>query len=184
MKRKLNWPIIACLLLWAAVLVLIGHWMHGMKPQVVERIDTIVVRDTLRVIEPVEVETERLVTRWRVKAALHSPLQATDEPDGSTGAPLLSAAPTGTSLPSDDSVEVELPITQKVYGDSTYRAWVSGYRPSLDSIEVYRKTVTIERTLVQKPKRWSIGVTGGYGYGLLHGRPDVFVGVGVSYRLK
>lgn len=177
MKRKLNWPIIVCLVCWAAVLVLIGHWMRGMKPQVVERIDTVVVTDTLRVIEPVEVETERLVTRWRVKAALHSPLQATDTS-------LLSAAPTGTLLPSTDSVEVELPITQKVYGDSTYRAWVSGYRPSLDSIEVYRKTITIERTLVQKPKRWSIGVTGGYGYGLLHGRPDVFVGVGVSYRLR
>ena len=173
MKRKLNWPIIVCLLLWVAVLVLIGHWMHGMKPQVVERIDTIVVTDTLRVIEPVEVERERLVTRWRVKA-VRVDAGATDEPDGSTEAPLLS----------DDSVEVELPITQKVYGDSTYRAWVSGYRPSLDSIEVYRKTITIERTLVQKPKRWSIGVTGGYGYGLLHGRPDVFVGVGVSYRLK
>ena len=149
----------------------------------VERIDTIVVTDTLRVIEPVEVERERLVTRWRVKA-VRVDAGATDEPDGSTGAPLLSAAPTGTSLPSADSVEVELPITQKVYGDSTYRAWVSGYRPSLDSIEVYRKTITIERTLVQKPKRWSIGVTGGYGYGLLHGRPDVFVGVGVSYRLR
>lgn len=169
-----NLPIIICLVCWAALLVLIGHWMRGMKPQVVERIDTVIVTDTLRVVEPVEVERERLVTRWRVKAALHSPLQTTDEPDGSTEAP----------LPSDDSVEVELPITQKVYGDSTYKAWVSGYRPSLDSIEVYRKTVTIERTLVQKPKRWSIGVTGGYGYGLLHGRPDVFVGVGVSYRLR
>lgn len=157
--------------------------MRGMKPQVVERIDTVIVTDTLRVVEPVEVETERLVTRWRVKA-VRVDAAATDEPDGSTCAPLLSAAPTGTSLPSTDSVEVELPITQKVYGDSTYRAWVSGYRPSLDSIEVYRKTITIERTLVQKPKRWSIGVTGGYGYGLLHGRPDVFVGIGVSYRLK
>ena len=183
MKRKPNWPFIVCLVCWAAVLVLIGHWMHGMKPQVMERIDTIVVTDTLRVIEPVEVERERLVTRWRVKA-VRVDAGATDEPDGSTEAPLLSAAPTGTSLPSADSVEVELPITQKVYGDSTYRAWVSGYRPSLDSIEVYRKTITIERTLTQKPKRWSIGVTGGYGYGLLHGRPDVFVGVGVSYRLR
>lgn len=178
------WYLLLLVLLLAAVLVLIGHCMHEMKPQVVERIDTVIVTETLRVVEPVEVETERLVTRWRVKAALHSPLQATDDPDGSTCASLLSAAPTGTSSPSADSVEVELPITQKVYGDSTYRAWVSGYRPNLDSIDVYRKTVTIERTLVQKPKRWCIGVTGGYGYGLLHGRPDVFVGVGVSYRLR
>jgi len=169
-----NLPIIICLVCWAALLVLIGHWMRGMKPQVVERIDTIVVTDTLLVVEPVEVETERLVTRWRVKA-VRVDAGATDEPDGSTDATLLS----------DDSVEVELPITQKVYGDSTYRAWVSGYRPSLDSIEVYRKTITIEKNILPKSaKRWSIGVTGGYGYGLLHGRPDVFVGVGVSYRLR
>lgn len=166
-----------------AVIVTIVGMRRCSVERVVERIDTVVVYDTLRVTVPMEVEKERVVTRWRVKA-VRVDAAATDEPDGSTCAPLLSAAPTGTSLPSTDSVEVELPITQKVYGDSTYRAWVSGYRPNLDSIEVYRKTITIERTLVQKPKRWIIGVTGGYGFGLLHGRPDVFVGVGVSYRLR
>ena len=31
---------------------------------------------------------------------------------------------------------------QKVYSDSTYTAYVSGYQPNLDSIEVYPKTVT------------------------------------------
>lgn len=183
MKRKLNWPIIACLLFWVVVIWFIFSQTRKIEPTVIEKRDTVTVVETLRITEPMEVERERLVTRWRVKA-VRVDAGATDELDGSTGAPLLSAAPTGASLPSADSVEVELPITQKVYGDSTYRAWVSGYRPSLDSIEVYRKTVTIERTLVQKPKRWSIGVTGGYGFGLFQGRPDVFVGVGVSYRLR
>lgn len=32
--------------------------------------------------------------------------------------------------------------TQRYYKDSTYEAWVSGYRPNLDSINVFRKTIT------------------------------------------
>ena len=41
-----------------------------------------------------------------------------------------------------DSV-VKLPMTQKHYKeDSLYDAWVSGYKPSLDSIRVYGKTET------------------------------------------
>lgn len=39
-----------------------------------------------------------------------------------------------------DTVFMALPMEQKVYGDSTYRAVVSGYRPSLDTISVYPAT--------------------------------------------
>lgn len=34
------------------------------------------------------------------------------------------------------------PISQKYYKDSTYEAWVSGYKPSLDSINTFEKTIT------------------------------------------
>lgn len=61
-----------------------------------------------------------------------------------------------------DSVSVEIPITQKHYSDTTYDAWVSGYHPSLDSIFVYQKTETV--TMRAKPKRWGVGIQGGYGY--------------------
>jgi hypothetical protein len=63
-----------------------------------------------------------------------------------------------------DSIDVELPIAQKHYEDSTYSAWVSGYNPALDSIYVYPRTeiqtITIHTT---ERKRWSIGVSGGLG---------------------
>jgi hypothetical protein len=63
-----------------------------------------------------------------------------------------------------DSVEVKLPITQKHYEDSAYSAWVSGYRPNLDSIKVYRRkereVITIN---IKEAKRWNIGVSGGMG---------------------
>lgn len=82
-----------------------------------------------------------------------------------------------------DSVTVELPITQKWYGDSTYTAWVSGYNPTLDSIYVYprHETVTITNTLRQKPRRWGLGVSAGYGV-TAHGAQP-YIGIGVQYNI-
>lgn len=37
-----------------------------------------------------------------------------------------------------DSVPVLVPITQRVYKDSTCTVWVSGYNPTVDSVHVYR----------------------------------------------
>lgn len=84
-----------------------------------------------------------------------------------------------------DSVVVEIPITQKKYETEAYRAYVSGYEPSLDSIFVYQKTVT-ERVVVTqqaKQQRIGVGVVGGFGYGVTSRKPDVFVGLGLYWRL-
>ena len=53
---------------------------------------------------------------------------------------------------------------QAYYEDSLYRAWVSGYRPRLDSLMVFPKTVyqtvtnDIYHTVVPKKKRWGLGL--------------------------
>lgn len=78
-----------------------------------------------------------------------------------------------------DSVNVIVPITQKKYQDSIFTAWVSGFRPQLDSINIYSKT--IYKTIKEKPSRFGIGITGGYGYGLKGFTP--FFGFGIYYRL-
>lgn len=80
-----------------------------------------------------------------------------------------------------DSVEVIVPITQKVYADSLYRAYVSGYRPRLDSIFVYPTTRYVTVTRQAKPRRWGIGLQAGYGVG--RGGTGPYVGIGVSYNL-
>ena len=84
----------------------------------------------------------------------------------------------------EDSVTVQIPITQKVYEDSTYTAYVSGYRASLDSLvfKMPREVITIKE--YSKPKRWSVGVQVGYGV-TLKGTPQFapYVGIGVSYNL-
>lgn len=73
---------------------------------------------------------------------------------------------------------------QACYEDSLYRVWVSGYRPRLDSIEVYPRTVSrtvtndIYHTIVPKKKRWGLGVQAGYGY-----PGGIYIGIGCSYNL-
>ena len=75
-----------------------------------------------------------------------------------------------------DTVMVRLPIESKHYEGDHYEAWVSGYEPSLDSISIYN------RTILPKPKRWSIGVQGGVGITPKGIQP--YIGVGISFRLK
>lgn len=55
-----------------------------------------------------------------------------------------------------DSVEVVVPITQKVYEDSLYRAYVSGYRPQLDSIYIFAQTSVITKTLTPSTSKFGI----------------------------
>lgn len=67
---------------------------------------------------------------------------------------------------------------------------ITGVNPILDYCKVdWRKqdkvitnTITIEK-VVKNNKRISIGLQGGYGYGLINKQPDAFIGVGISYRL-
>ncbi len=85
-----------------------------------------------------------------------------------------------------DSAYVVVPITQTVYEDSTYTAYVSGYRATLDSLifRMPREITTITNTHYQKPKRWSVSIQVGYGM-TLKGTPQFspYVGIGVSYNL-
>ena len=88
-----------------------------------------------------------------------------------------------------DSITAE--VVQKVYSDSNYTAYVSGVMvgeyPRLDSVEVYQRTIVKEidriREVEIKPKRFSWGLQGGVGYGLISGKPDVYIGAGVQIRL-
>lgn len=47
---------------------------------------------------------------------------------------------------------LKLPITQKYYNDDSYQAWVSGYNPNLDSINVFQKIVTntVNHTIIKE----------------------------------
>lgn len=83
-----------------------------------------------------------------------------------------------------DTVEVLVPMEQKHYSDSLYDAYVSGYKPSLDSLHIYPVTKVITTTLTtpQKTKRWGIGLQAGVGFSP-KGTAVPYVGVGISYDL-
>lgn len=84
-----------------------------------------------------------------------------------------------------DTIAVPVPIERRVYADSNYRAVVSGWHPSLDSISVYPETrvITIERERVEKERsRWGLGIQAGAGLSA-NGVAVPYVGVGVQYNL-
>lgn len=78
-----------------------------------------------------------------------------------------------------DSVYVDVPIVQKTYEGTDYKAWVSGYEPNLDSISIAHKTIT--NTITRRDKRrWGLGIQMGVG---LNGKVAPYVGVGLQYNL-
>lgn len=132
---------------------------RSVKPEIIEihRKDTVVVRDTVR--ETVLVPKVRYLTR--VDTVL-------------------------LKVPGDTvEVPVLVPISQNVYEGEDYRAVVSGFRASLDTLDIFRKTQTVTNTVVQrvevpgKPKRWGIGVSAGYALTPQGVKP--YIGAGISY---
>lgn len=132
---------------------------RSVKPEIVEihTTDTVVVRDTVR--ETVLVPKVRYLTR--VDTVL-------------------------LKVPGDTvEVPVLVPISRNVYEGEDYRAVVSGFRASLDTLDIFRKTQTVTNTVVQrvevpgKPERWGIGVSAGYALTPQGVKP--YIGAGISY---
>ena len=152
--------------------------------------DTVVVRDTVRSTMPTEKDS-------RVVGTVALPLVPSTLREGRNYAKLTddggktrTTETTATDgeevgkIGSNDTVWATVPRTQKRYEDSTYTAWVSGYEPRLDSIEVYRRTVTIVKSeTVSKRNGFNVGLTGGIGYGVFTRKPDLWLGVGCTVRL-
>ena len=123
------------------------------------KVDTLFVYDTIFVEKPVIKKVEIIDT-------------------------LLLPVPITDTLMLHDTVFVHLPIEQRQYSDLRYTAWVSGYRPQLDSIHIYQQTITKEVKVATKPKRWGIGLQAGYGVLLHNGQvfPAPYIGVGLNWN--
>lgn len=162
--NSMKWLVVGLWLTITAVLCIISY-ENGASTAVVTA-DTIeVVKwDTIVQTKPIAVESKVVELRsYRVKLL--------GRIDGSSNDSVYNA----------DSVVVELPIEQKVYGDSTYKAWVSGFDARLDSIKLYQPTKYITITTKQKTSRWNVVIQGGVGITPKGIQP--YIGVGVSYKL-
>lgn len=159
MKKYINLAIFiafAVLIVWVNLLRYQVRKLREIEPSVVIQRDTI--RDTIRHPYPVAVISEIVV-------------------DNPISIPVEKLVFIGDSL--------ILERERKTYKDSTYKAVVSGFQPSLDYIEVYQKTITNTITKTVRPQRWGVGVSMGYGIHLHQGKvqPGPYVGVGVYYNL-
>lgn len=127
--------------------------------------DTIVVRDTVRVVEPIHVK-ETIVRYDTVFFPVFSELERNEKTENLPISGGMDSAHLINEASKDDSIRVIIPITQRVYEDSLYKAWVSGYEPRLDSLHLYRKEVYYPIVIEKKvrPKVVvSAGVYGGFG---------------------
>lgn len=139
-----------------------GKEACGEKSVIKVKRDTIVMYDTVSVRMPA-VKAERIVGDVKIPVTALLPRQE-EETD---------------SIIATDSVSV--PITQKMYEDSCYKAWVSGYMVSLDSIEIYGRTLTVTERIKIPPQRVRFGLQGGVGMTPKGVQP--YIGIGFSVVL-
>lgn len=168
MNSQHKGPILYVVLM-AAFILSFGLGRYTAKPETIleerERIDTLVIRDTITHHVPHYVYKH---TRDTIRVPV----------------------PVPGPEPERDTICVNLPRETKVYEDARYRAEVSGYQPSLDRIDIYTQTqvVTKDVTQVVKQKtRWGLGISAGYGVTINTTdqtfRPAPYIGVGIHYNL-
>lgn len=126
--------------------------------------DTVTIRDTVagKVLPP---RTQTIIRVDTVRLQINAPGEGNYEKDTTTR---QSAPDTSTAPRIGQNGEVLIPIQRKVYQTDQYRAVVTGWRPALDTIELYRDTRTITETVtkvIEKRKTWALTVGPGVGYG-------------------
>ena len=135
-------------------------------PEITMRTDTVIIRDTVLIDRPVEAGA-RTIDTILISTALPAH---------------------GDTVRLTDTVYVHLPVEQKHYSAPEYDAWVSGFRPSLDSLKLHTQSARITNTIPlpvhPKSKRWGIGIQVGYGMTAAP-RPEFhpYIGLGISYNI-
>lgn len=135
---------------------------HGKESATVQR-DTVIIRDTLLADIPPPVIKEVIKYDTVTIRGRRDTLTIRD------------------SIKVIDSNKVVIPIEQKAYQTADYRAVISGWRPSLDSLQIYQDNITITNTITRyRNPRWAITVGAGVGYA--PNKPvSPFVGVTAGY---
>ena len=186
--KEMKFYLFAILGIGLALIIAIayGMWEHGTVRLLREKLNK---RDTTTIVtvahDTITDTLPKIVTE-KVLGVIRVPVH--HQPTGNQYEAYLSPS---DSTQGDTTTEVVLPLTQKEYSDdSTYRAWVSGYEPQLDSIKIFRKTV-YEKQVITLPaekkkrtfwQRFGAGVQGGYGYGLDDHKWHPYVGLGASFN--
>lgn len=157
----------------------------GLCPaEVTAKSDTIIIRDTIYIPNPTLAEAKTLAFA-RVTLPVWKPNRPA--PDTIDDEPVLAELATEEDDEAEppDSASVVIPIEQRHYQGDDYDAWVSGWNPSLDSLQIYRPTQRIETTVEVtrfKTRRW--GISGGVGVVVTPKggiQPGLFVGASYTF---
>ena len=137
-KRPKTTLLFVSALLLAVALGFLGG-RRSVTQSLLERVDTLVIRDTLIDYRPVvtEVRTVRVDT---VRLAVAQP---------------------SDTVVVHDTVEVEVPIVFSRYRGDNYDLGVSGFRTELEYVKVYPQTKIVTKGYSIEPKRWGFGVAVG-----------------------
>ena len=166
------------LLLLLAVSVAVNVWLATRETAT----ETTIERDTMwrdsmiYLPQPAEtVKTDRVVYIKVPNPSTPSTSSGTAEGHGTAEGP---------GAVGGDSIDIPIPIYQKRYDDSLYTAWVSGYEPNLDSINLHLPTITetVTKTIVKPAPRLSVGIQAGAGVGIITHQSDIYLGVGAQWR--
>lgn len=123
--------------------------------------DTLIIRDTLTIHEP----------EWHILRIVDTIMVAVHD-----------------TVVRSDTTFIVIDREQRHYKGDGYEAWVSGYRPELDSLRIFIENRYVTNNIIQTPlqKRWGIGIQAGYGVSAganntLHLSP--YIGIGISYNI-
>ena len=150
-----------------AVAVLIGFLIGQKHPQklpvepIKEKVDTLLIFDTITLTKPVFVEKIHLDSVYM---------------------------PVTDTLWKHDTLYVYLEREQIQWQDSLCRVYASGINPQVDSVTHFLQETIINREIsvpIKVKSRWGLGIQVGYGAGI-NGKQvylTPYVGVGISYNI-
>lgn len=122
---------------------------------IVERVDTLVIRDTIVAYKP----------KWITKRVVDTEYVSVPE-----------------YIVRNDTIVAVLEREQVMWEDSLARVYASGINPEVDSVMHYRTEKVINHIIpVKVNPKWGIGIQGGVGAG--KGGLTPYVGVGVQYNI-
>lgn len=137
-KRPKTTAVFVALLILALGLGFLGGRRSVTLP-LLERVDTLVIRDTVVDYRPVVTE----IMTVRVDTVRLAVVQPSD------------------TIFVRDTVEVEVPIVFSRYHGYNYDIGVSGFRTELEYVKVYPQTKIVTKGYSIEPKRWGFGVAVG-----------------------
>lgn len=157
---------------------------HAVGNVTEEKQTTITKWDTVYIASPVanDSATTDYIVRWLPTAKEKREGSADEHSPGTCCE--RDTSPDKVFQPPNDSAAVIIPIVQKKYEGDEYTAWVSGYEPHLDSINIFRRTDIVTKTLYieKKRRRWECVVGVGAGVNV-KGEVQPTLGITFGYRL-